>query len=320
MLGRHYQFGQAVKADRAAAYFWYGRAERGGFAEAKLFRHLLQSSGSLTAAERAAADKRLAAIKGGTRPVTVEYAAKPSPPAGPAVAVDPGKSATKPAAPRSAIAALPDEKPSFPPPARPQTATNPPPAPKKIDTAAKKVDTAARKAPPSTVVALAPPKPNPPPAAPPARSVDEDDDDAPPTQPTIAPAPPARTYAAVPQTPPNAASDYYSGMDYWRGQQPRYAYPVRPQVYSQQSYPTYAPPAYRPQAQYGTPYPRYAPGYHYGYRQPYYAAPRPYYAPQPYAVPRAYYGAPRAYYAPQPRFGVYANFGRFGVAVWNGRR
>src|SRR5688572_32686186 len=38
LLGRHYQFGQGVKADRAEAFFWYKRAEAKGHLEAKLFR------------------------------------------------------------------------------------------------------------------------------------------------------------------------------------------------------------------------------------------------------------------------------------------
>src|SRR5262249_56732489 len=42
LLGRHYQFGQAVKPDRAEAYYWYKRAEAKGNLEAKLFRQLLE--------------------------------------------------------------------------------------------------------------------------------------------------------------------------------------------------------------------------------------------------------------------------------------
>jgi hypothetical protein len=62
LLGRHYQFGQVVLADRAEAFFWYRRAEMGGHIEAKLFRHLLESQWGVTARERARAEQRLAAI------------------------------------------------------------------------------------------------------------------------------------------------------------------------------------------------------------------------------------------------------------------
>jgi hypothetical protein len=60
MLGRHYQFGQGVKADRAEAYYWYRRAEAKGHVEAKLFRQLLEKRWQISAEDKARAERKLA--------------------------------------------------------------------------------------------------------------------------------------------------------------------------------------------------------------------------------------------------------------------
>src|SRR5262249_53343419 len=57
---RHYQFGQAVKPDRAEAYYWYKRAEAKGNLEAKLFRQLLEKRWNISIAEKPRAEHRLA--------------------------------------------------------------------------------------------------------------------------------------------------------------------------------------------------------------------------------------------------------------------
>src|SRR5690349_13714114 len=61
LVGRQYQFGQAVKADRAEAYYWYRRAEAKGHQEAKLFRVLLEKRWKITTTEKGRAEKALAA-------------------------------------------------------------------------------------------------------------------------------------------------------------------------------------------------------------------------------------------------------------------
>jgi len=62
LMGRIYQFGQGVKADRGEAYYWYKRAEAKGHLEAKLFRQLLEQRWKISAADKARAEQKLAAI------------------------------------------------------------------------------------------------------------------------------------------------------------------------------------------------------------------------------------------------------------------
>jgi hypothetical protein len=112
VLGRQYQFGQGVKIDRAAAYYWYRRAEAKGHLEARLFRVLLEKRWKLSAADKARALRQLAALKQhkgavearrrpapAARPPVTAVAARPQPPA------KPGTIAPKPPL-RPAVAAL----------------------------------------------------------------------------------------------------------------------------------------------------------------------------------------------------------------------
>ena len=60
LIGRQYQFGQAVKADRAEAFYWYKRAEAKGHVEAKLFRLLLEKRWRISATDKSRAERKLA--------------------------------------------------------------------------------------------------------------------------------------------------------------------------------------------------------------------------------------------------------------------
>ncbi len=62
-LGRHYQFGEGVAKDYAEAYFWYRRAEASGHVEAKFFRSMLENYWNISAADKARAERKLAALK-----------------------------------------------------------------------------------------------------------------------------------------------------------------------------------------------------------------------------------------------------------------
>jgi TPR repeat protein len=78
LIGRQYQFGQAVKADRAEAYYWYKRAEAKGHLEAKLFRLLLEKRWKITAAEKGRAERRIAA-ENAPKPRVARVESRPTP-------------------------------------------------------------------------------------------------------------------------------------------------------------------------------------------------------------------------------------------------
>jgi hypothetical protein len=74
LLGRQFQFGQGVKADRAEAFFWYKRAEAKGHLEAKLFRQLLEKRWKITGDEKGRADRKLAALSAPPKPAPAAIA------------------------------------------------------------------------------------------------------------------------------------------------------------------------------------------------------------------------------------------------------
>ena len=219
MLGRHYQFGQGVKADRAEAYYWYRRAEAKGHVEAKLFRQLLEKRWQISAEDKARAERKLAAA---TKPKTEK------PPADAAALRD----KPKPAANTAERA--------------------------KFETAKPKIEAAARAKPPEkAAVAAARPAPRAPvrdednediaDAAPPA--------DYPPPVETRAPMPPAADYAApYPYSPAYGPSASY----YAPGPNAPYYAPAPPPRWRASIYyaprPYYRPAwGYRPYAGYSSP-------------------------------------------------------------------
>ncbi len=302
LLGRQYQFGQGVKADRAEAYFWYKRAEAKGHLEAKLFRQLLEKRWKITGDEKGRAERKLAAANAPPKP----------PPASPTPAVAEAAHKTKPEPVKTEKAKAEKAKPEKPvetaalkEKAKPAPAAAAKPAPvaskPKPETLRAKLqeppkpDTprmeAAKPAPaekPAIVAARGTPAPEETPsgvlrgttstarqpARPPIRDDDDDDD-----QPRYS-APPAETRTTVAAVPP-PPSDYDG-----------YRYP-----------PSYAP----SQPNYPPPPPYYAPG------------PGPYYAPSapPSWRGSIYYG-PRPYYQ-RPWGGYRAQMGYMHPG-WRGRR
>lgn len=238
LLGRHYQFGQGVKTDRAEAYFWYRRAEAKGHLEAKLFRQLLEIRGKLSASEKAQGERRLAELNAPkTKPEKPKIET--------AVAREPERPriTAKPSEPPKAEAARPEtEKP----PAKPVVvaARITPPAKSSAieESRAAAADRAETPRPPSR------------------RQAQNDDDDDAADSPAYRPnPPPAETRAAI--VPPS--SDYRSDD-------------THPPAYAPTAYPSYPPPSWRPQA-YHYPQPHYAPGWGYqpnrGYMHPGWRAP-----------------------------------------------
>lgn len=304
LVGRHYQFGQAVKADRAEAFYWYKRAEAKGHMEAKLFRVLLEKRWKISAAEKGRAEQKIAADNAPPKPAparTAQIESKPKPrpePAKPAVAErakpEPKPEAAKPAI-ETARAKLPEAPKPEPAKARPE--------PAKAKAPDKPAIVAARSTPEETT-STAPPAPKPPTvihgsnetprvaARPPVRD-DDDDDDVPAPRRAETPPPESRTPVAAAPTMPPPRDDDSGTFD-----APGYK-PMAPGY--QPSAPGYAPPP-----------PYYGPG------------PGPYYAPAAPPSWRAtiHYG-PSAYYPRhwgyQPYRGGYMHPGWRGMA-WRGHR
>lgn len=246
MLGRHYQFGQGTKADRAEAYFWYRRAETKGHLEAKLFRQLLEKRWKLTADEKTRGERRLA-----------ELNAPKAKPEKPKIETATAREPARPGV---------TSKPSEPPIA--ESARTPPPekAPAKPVVAARNA-LPAMPAPPakSAAEAVRPAaaaersEANRTPARRPAPEDQEETETADVRAYSPGP-PPVETRAALTPPAPN-----YPTAD---TEQPAYNAPrYTPPNYSQLGYPSYAPPYYAP----GAP-PSWRP-------QAYYAPPPTYYAP-----------------------------------------
>lgn len=271
MLGRHYQFGQGVKADRAEAYHWYKRAEARGHLEAKLFRQLLEKRWKLTPDEKALGERRFTEA---TSPK-----AKPEKPKAETAAREPEKPAVtaKPAAPprpESARAETLEKSPPKPPEkpaiaAMKNTPTFTPPADRGASEetrAPAERSTAERSTTERAEANRAPAR-----RRPQAEPGERDTDDGPSYRPNP---PPAETRASI--EPPQ--TDGPSDGAYPRADRPGYAPPGYP-TYAQPSYapPTYAPnyyapsapPTWRPQGYY--PQPSYAPNWGYqprGYVHP----------------------------------------------------
>jgi hypothetical protein len=278
LLGRHYQFGQGVKADRAEAYFWYKRAEAKGHLEAKLFRQLLEKRWKITGDEKGRAERKLTALSAPpkpTPPAIAETAHKTKPEAvkpEPAKAEKAKAERAKPEKPTE-TAALKEKAKTPPERAKPEPAASKPKPetlraklqePPKPETTRTEAAKPAWPEKPAIVAARTTPGADEPPssvlrgttstarlpARPTYRDDDDDDDD---RQPRSSAPPETRTpVAAIPPPPPSDRDGYQ--------------YP-----------PSYAPSA----PNYPPPSPYYAPG--------------PYYAP---AAPPAWRG--RGYYAPQP--------------------
>jgi hypothetical protein len=287
LLGRHYQFGQAVKADRAEAFYWYKRAEAKGHMEAKLFRVLLEKRWKISASEKGRAEQKIAAEsapKAPPRAAQIESKPKPKPEK-PAVETAKLRESSSPAAAErakpaveTARAKLPDPPKAEPTKAKPETA--------KAKTPDKPALVATRSAPEETTSSV-PPAPtvtrerNEAPRPAPRSTVrdDDDDDDAPVRRPNASPPPESRTTIAAVPPPPTTSDDHA---------------------------PPYPSPGYAPQPNYGPGSPYYAPG------------PTPYYAP---AAPPSwqgpvYYG-PRAYYRQTQPWG-YRPYAAYMHPGWRG--
>ena len=262
LLGRHYQFGQGVKADKAEAYFWYKRAEAKGHLEAKLFRQLLEMRWKLSAEDKARGDRKLAEVNAPKKPEKpkVETASR-----------DTAREAARDAArERPAILSRPSAPPSVMP--------------------AKSTPDAGREVARETPRVTAPAERNEANRAPPRRTGDDDDGD---MRTANVPnyrsyVPPAETRAALPLQKDDPAAE----MDAPAHTPPTYT----PPTYTQ---PGYTPPAYnngpRDDAppQYASPGypPGYAPGAAPSWRPPgYYAPPATYYAPPAYYAPAPGWG------------------------------
>lgn len=290
LVGRHYQFGQSVPADRAEAYYWYKRAEAKGHVEAKLFRLLLEKRWKISAADKSRAERALAADaapKPAPAVAQVESRPKPRPERPVAEAARPSEKPKPAAAPAERTARAPAKReaeiarPKAPEPPKAETAKAKPEPPKAPDRPAA---VAARTPLPEETPSIEPPsrrgtsetaRATP---RPPVRHDDEDEDGAWPRR-HESPAESRTAIAAVPTPPP--------GDDHSGDEAPNYNAPA----------PRYAPPA-----------PYYSPG------------PSPYYAP---AAPpgwraRVYYG-PRPYYGQPWGYRTYANYG-WRYQGWRGPR
>lgn len=276
LLGRHYQFGQGVKTDRAEAYYWYRRAELGGHVEAQLFRVLLEKHWKISVDDKGRAERRIASLKHRTDPPAAVAAAKVE---------KTDKTERTERAEKAAKAEKvekteradrnPKSKPVAVAPAAITKAPDKPPAvakvPEKPAAMAKATEAPIEQAP---MAARMPARTEAPAALPPERSRAEEDR----ANPYRRPEPP-RTQTAY-RPPSSAAEQRFEDDD----SEPPYAPPARtaaPPVDNHAPPPesAYPPPGYTPPSQ--PPY--------YGY-----AAPSPDWAPRP-----RYY-APRHYYAPQP--------------------
>lgn len=299
LVGRQYQFGQAVKPDRAEAFYWYKRAEAKGHQEAKLFRLLLEKRWKITAAEKRRAEHKLAADRAPKpKPQVARIESRPTPrPERLTAETSKRRVATK-------IALHAPER-ARPAPAKPPVETARARVPEPPST---RPEPARAKAPdsPATVAARSP-LPGETTSAPPAvrrgaseiaraaprspsRSDAEKDDEGAVPRRYEAPPPETRTaVAAVPNTPPPA--DDHAG-DY--------------APYDVPNAPAYVPPpSYPPPASYSPPAPYYAPG------------PAPYYAP---AAPPSWRGS--IYFGPRPHFRGpwgYRPHGRYVHPGWRAR-
>lgn len=285
MLGRHYQFGQGVKVNRAEAYHWYKRAEAKGHLEAKLFRQLLEKRWKLTPDEKAQGERRLAeapAPKAKPEKPKVETTAarEPEKPAVTAKPAAPPRLETLEKSPprppeKPAVAAM-KNTPTFSPPADRGVATEETRAPAERSTA-ERTDA-------SRATARRRPQ---------TETGEQDTDDGPSYRPNP---PPAETRASI-EPPADGPSD----GAYPRADRPGYAQP---------GYPTYAQPSYTP--------PSYAPNY-YSPSAPPSWRPQGYYQQPSYAPNWGY--QPRGYVHPGWR--GYANPGWRANASWGpyqGRR
>jgi hypothetical protein len=308
LVGRQYQFGQAVKADRAAAFYWYKRAEAKGHQEAKLFRLLLEKRWKITAAEKGRAERKIA----------VESAPKPKPPVARVESRPtprPERSTAEAPKPRAKPIARAAERAKSPP-AKPavETARARLQEPAKPELAKTRSEPAAAKTPGKSAIAavrntVPEETASTPPAVrrdasafarvtprPPARSDDDDEDGNDGTAPRRYETPPPETrtaVAAVPNAPPpgdDHASDY---APYYQPGAPGYAPP---------------PPNYPPPASYNPPAPYYAPG------------PAPYYAPAaPPSWRASIYFGPRPYYRQPWGYRAYRPYAAFAHPGWRGR-
>jgi hypothetical protein len=291
LVGRQYQFGQAVKANRSEAYYWYKRAEAKGHLEAKLFRLLLEKRWKISAADRSRAERKFAA----------ENAPKPPP----RVAQVESRPKRRPEKPAKAPA-KPPEIAKAPATKRESEVARARPTPAKVELAKAKPEPAKAKAPENPAIVAArtaiPDETRSPPVQrntteiaratprPPARTLD-DDDDGPPPRRYEAPPPETRTtIAAVPNPPSDEHASDHSPYDDHSA--PEYAPPP----------PTYAPPA-----------PRYVPPV------PYYShGPAPYYAPAaPPSWRASVHFGPRPYYRQPWGYRPYAAYAHPG---WRGPR
>jgi len=279
MLGRHYQFGQGVKADKAEAYYWYKRAEGRGHLEAKLFRQLLEKRWKLSADEKARGDRKLAEANA---PKT-----KPEKPKVETARATPPRDDDRPL-----VTSRPSEPPPVEPPpierARNAVPERPP---------AKPPAAAPTKSPAETARFTPPAERNEPVRAPARPPVTDDDDGNTRTADvrTHRPGPPpAETRAALPPTHDGPAAEIDAPYDPAPGYTP-------PTYAPRNATPNYAAPGYTPP---GYVRPAYPPSNYAAYTPPPYYAPGappswrpPYYAPPVYQGPRPGWGyAPRAYW------------------------
>lgn len=287
LIGRQYQFGQAVKADRAEAFYWYKRAEAKGHVEAKLFRLLLEKRWKISTAEKSRAERALAADSAPKPPPAVaQIESRPKPRPDKAVAeaakaaekskpeASPPERAARTAPKREVEAA----RPKAPEPPKAETARvkpEPPKGPERPATVAARTtvpDEATPSEPPSrrspSEIARATPRP-------PVRHDEDHEDEDGAWKRRNGPPPESRTTIAAVPTPPPPGDDHSSDhAPYYGPGTPGYA-PSEP-----------------------PPVPYYAPG------------PAPYYAPAapPSWRPRVYYG-PRPYYGRPWGYRTYADYG-----------
>ncbi len=273
LLGRQYQFGQAVKVDRAEAYYWYRRAEAKGHQEAKLFRVLLEKRWNISTIEKGRAEKALAADNAPKpAPVRVGQIESRPQPKPERAAVEEPKVRERPKLPPSLIERAKPE------PAKPavETARVKLPDPPKTETPRGKPEPVRVKAPdqPAPVVASLPEESRRPVprrevnetarSMPRATIGDEDEGEASVARRYATPPETRTAVAAVPNTPPPSEenpSEYAPD------------YPPAPYGPPATGYPPPPPPYYGP-----GPGPYYAPGAP-GWRASVRFGPRPYYAP-----------------------------------------
>jgi hypothetical protein len=281
LLGRHYQFGQGVKTDRAEAFFWYKRAEAKGHLEAKLFRQLLEKRWKITGDEKGRAERKLTAMNAPPKP--------PAPP--PAVAETAQKTKPEPTKPEPVKAEKAKAEKAKPEKAKPEKAK----PEKPIETAAfkeKAKPAPAERAKPEPVAA----------SKPKAETLRARLQEAP-RQEAAKPAPAEKPAMVAARNTPGSEEPPSAIL---RGTTSTARVPARPPVHDDDDdgeQPRYsAPPAEtRTTMAAVPPPPSDYEGYRYPPSQPNYPPPPPYYAPGP----APYYAPPwRAsiYYGPRPHY------------------